>query len=213
MELKITPSGQTIVKPTALGPVANTDSKLLIYGLFQKGRVLAQDADRLSAAVHKEIHPEVFTQRNESLLAHYGVEGRRIQVSKPNENGDVEQRHYRLKEAVDQTLMLRGSRDFESREDYKKFLERLFDELNSGRRERVQEELKRLRRLPERRLESHKRVSVGVKRSSSTIRVDGNTYSVDSRLIGEDCGSSCPRRRASGVVRLLFITLIRNPPR
>ena len=43
MDLKITPSGQTIVKPTALGPVANTDSKLLIYGLFQKGRVLAQD--------------------------------------------------------------------------------------------------------------------------------------------------------------------------
>ena len=34
---------KTIVKPTALGPVANTDSKLLIYRLFQKGRVLAQD--------------------------------------------------------------------------------------------------------------------------------------------------------------------------
>ena len=31
------------VKSTALGPVANTDTKLLIYGLFQKGRVLAQD--------------------------------------------------------------------------------------------------------------------------------------------------------------------------
>ena len=29
---------------TALGPGANTDTKLLIYGLFQKGRVLAQDA-------------------------------------------------------------------------------------------------------------------------------------------------------------------------
>ena len=43
MDLKITPSGQTIVEPTALGSVANTDSKLLIYGLFQKGRVLAQD--------------------------------------------------------------------------------------------------------------------------------------------------------------------------
>ena len=42
MDLKITPSGQTIVKPTALGPVANTDTKLLIYGLFQNGRVLAQ---------------------------------------------------------------------------------------------------------------------------------------------------------------------------
>ncbi len=34
---------KTIVKLTALGPVANTDTKLLIYGLFQKGRVLAQD--------------------------------------------------------------------------------------------------------------------------------------------------------------------------
>ena len=34
---------KTIVKPTALGPVANTDTKFLIYGLFQKGRVLAQD--------------------------------------------------------------------------------------------------------------------------------------------------------------------------
>ena len=28
---------KTIVKPTALGPVANTDTKLLIYGLFSKG--------------------------------------------------------------------------------------------------------------------------------------------------------------------------------
>ncbi len=43
LDLKIAPSGQTIVKPTALGPIANTDTKLLIYGLFQKGRVLAQD--------------------------------------------------------------------------------------------------------------------------------------------------------------------------
>ena len=34
---------KTIVEPTALGPGANTDTKLLIYGLFQKGRVLAQD--------------------------------------------------------------------------------------------------------------------------------------------------------------------------
>ena len=71
MELKITPSGQTIVKPTALGPVANTDSKLLIYGLFQKGRVLAQDGqarppwrlvtDQLKSysAAHREVMPPV----------------------------------------------------------------------------------------------------------------------------------------------------------
>ncbi len=53
MELKITPSGQTIVKPTALGPVANTDTKLLIDGLFQKGRVLAQDEVADVAGVNK----------------------------------------------------------------------------------------------------------------------------------------------------------------
>ena len=41
---------KTIVKPTALGPVANTDTKLLIYGLFQKGRVLAQDGSRGQAS-------------------------------------------------------------------------------------------------------------------------------------------------------------------
>ena len=51
MDLKITPSGQTIVKPTALGPVANTDTKLLIYGLFQKGRVLAQDEVSVLASI------------------------------------------------------------------------------------------------------------------------------------------------------------------
>ena len=58
MELKITPSGQTIVKPTALGPGANTDTKLLIYGLFQKGRVLAQDGvDDLEDTSPYEVHP------------------------------------------------------------------------------------------------------------------------------------------------------------
>ena len=56
MELKITPSVQTIVKPTALSPVANTDAKLLIYRLFQKGRVLAQDdhEDRCHLGLDKD---------------------------------------------------------------------------------------------------------------------------------------------------------------
>ena len=58
MDLKITPSGQTIVKPTALGPGANTDTKLLIYGLFQKGRVLAQDGDAGGPARAAKLSPE-----------------------------------------------------------------------------------------------------------------------------------------------------------
>ena len=148
------------------------------------GSTRAHRTDRMSAAVHQDIHPEVFTRRYQSLLDHYGMEGLRIQASRPNENGDVEQRHYRLKQAVDQALMLRGSRNFDSRQSYELFLEKLFTELNSGRSERVAEERKRLQRLPVRRLESCKRIDVRVK-SGSTIRVDGNAYSVDSRLIGE----------------------------
>ena len=47
---------KTIVKPTALGPVANTDTKLLIYGLFQKGRVLAQDGIRSRLSLEQAWH-------------------------------------------------------------------------------------------------------------------------------------------------------------
>ena len=40
------PNKQTNSRPLRrLGPVANIDTKLLIYGLFQKGRVLAQDGE------------------------------------------------------------------------------------------------------------------------------------------------------------------------
>lgn len=140
--------------------------------------------DRLSAAVHQEIHPEVFTQRYKALMSHYGMEGRHIQAQKPHENGDIEQRHHRLKKALEQSLMLRGSRDFSTQAEYESFLGGLFEQLNAGRRTRLEEELKVLNGLPDRREESCKRVRVGVK-SGSTIRVDGNLYSVDSRLRGE----------------------------
>ena len=66
MDLKITPSGQTIVKPTALGPGANTDTKLLIYGLFQKGRVLAQDAI-FFCADHSSLEPSGLGKKRPSL--------------------------------------------------------------------------------------------------------------------------------------------------
>jgi hypothetical protein len=142
--------------------------------------------DRMTAAVpskqkEKQRH---FTRRYEALLRHYKLEGAKIQTAKPNENGDVEQRHYRIKKAVDQTLLMRGSRDFNSREAYASFLEKLFSQLNAGRRQRLDEELKQLRRLPDTLYDSCKRFPVKVG-PSSTIRVAHNVYSVDSRLIGE----------------------------
>ena len=77
--------------------------------------------DRLSAAVQKPDQPEEFTQRYRALLGHYGLQGHKTQAESPNENGDVEQRHYRFKKAVEQSLMLRGSCDFASRQDYAVF--------------------------------------------------------------------------------------------
>jgi hypothetical protein len=112
------------------------------------------------------------------------LESCRTNTGKGNENGDVEQRHYRFKTAVDQALMLRGSRDFESLAAYVAFLRKLKDQLNSGRQKRLAEELAVLRPLPKRRLDSYRRMKARV-RSGSLITVDRNTYSVPSRLIGE----------------------------
>ena len=157
--------------------------------------------DQLSAAVKRPDNPEEFTQRYRALLEHYGLQGHKTQGESPNENGDVEQRHYRLKRALAQSLMLRGSCDFSSRQEYGVFLRKLFAQLNSGRRDRFEEEVKVLRRLPPRRYDTCKRLWVRVG-PSSTIRANHNVYSVDSRLIGEKievrlyCGASgglvCP---------------------
>jgi hypothetical protein len=142
-------------------------------------------SDRMSAAVNNQCVPEEFTRRYQALLAYYGLEGQKIQTGKANENGDIEQRHYRFKQALDQELLLRGSRDFASRADYEHFLRALFRRLNAGRKARLAAELRLLRRLPRRRLDDCKRVAATVS-EGSTIRVQHNTYSVHSRLIGSE---------------------------
>lgn len=145
----------------------------------------AHQTDRLSAAVDSFGGGAQFRSRYEALLGHYGLEGRRIRTRKANENGDVEQRHFRLKrDAVDQALMLRGSRDFESEAHYEAFLKGLEARLNAGREARLLEEKAALGPLPDRRLETCTRTRVRVS-PSSTIQAARNTYSVHSRLIGE----------------------------
>jgi hypothetical protein len=125
-----------------------------------------------------------FTRRYQALLEHYGLTGQKIQAGKANENGDVEQRHHRFKQALDQALMLRGSRDFASRGKYEMFMGELIDPLNAGRRQRLAEELAVLRSLPDHRYESCQRFDARVD-SGSLIHVDRNAYSVTSRLIRE----------------------------
>lgn len=148
------------------------------------GVPLEHRTDRLSTAVNNMSDEKEFTARYEALLRHYRMGGQKIQAGKANENGDVEQRHYRLKRAIGQALLLRGSRDFASLAEYKQFLRLLVAQLNAGRRERVKTEMQYLKALPEARLDSDKRVKVRVD-SGSVIYVDRNVYSVHSRLIGE----------------------------
>jgi hypothetical protein len=139
--------------------------------------------DNLRAAVHPVANPDVFTEEYAALARHYGFSSQKTQPHCPHENGDVEQRHYRFKKALDQALMLRGSRDFASREDYEAFLAKLFEQLNAGRTERLREELQVLGQLPWCRRGDHRDIECQVS-AASTIRVLKNTYSVHSRLIG-----------------------------
>jgi transposase len=140
--------------------------------------------DNLTSAVNKVGNPDVFTDNYRGLAGHYRFESQKIQPGCPNENGDIEQRHHRLKKAVDQALMLRGSRDFASRDEYEQFLQKLFDQLNSGRSKRLKEELAVLRQLPRKRHDDYTQIECKVTRFS-TIRVLKNSYSLYSRLIGE----------------------------
>ena len=140
--------------------------------------------DRMSSAVNKDCNPDKFTRRYQALLRHYGMEPERINARAANENGDVEQSHHRLKRAVEQALLLRGSRDFKSQEDYATFLRKILKQQNAGRQVRLEEELSVLERLPARRTNDYESLTMRVT-PSSAIHVLNNTYSIHSRLIGE----------------------------
>jgi len=141
--------------------------------------------DRLSTAVNNMSSPAKFTERYTALMRHYRLDPHKINAGRANENGDVEQRHNRFKRVLDQELMLRGSRNFADRNEYIRFLRKLFAQLNSGRNIRFEEERKLLRALPASLLESAKKITARV-RKSSTITVAGNVYSVNSRLRDEN---------------------------
>jgi hypothetical protein len=153
--------------------------------VWELGAVPARHrTDSLSSAVNNMSNLEEFNRRYEAVMKYYGVKPEHTNPASGNENGDVEQSHHRFKKAVDQSLMLRGSRDFSSVAEYAQFLKNLMAQRNAGRRERLAEEIQVMRELPARRMESAKRERVKVD-SGSLIHVDRNAYSVNSRLIGE----------------------------
>lgn len=140
--------------------------------------------DNLSAATHDlKDGRRAFNERYLGAMAHYGVEADRNTPGRAHENGSVEQAHHRFKRAVEQALLVRGTREFAERASYEAFLREIFAGRNK-RRTALGDDLRGMKELPPMRIEDFRRERVKVTRFS-TIRAAENTYSVSSRLIGE----------------------------
>jgi transposase len=144
--------------------------------------------DNLSAATQnlKREEGRGFNDRYQRLVNHYGMRASRNSPGKGNENGDVEKGHDVFTHELEQQLLLRKSRDFESREAYVELLASVVARLNERRRTKVDEERRTLKPLPSIRLEDYQAFKVTVSKSSSTVRVLQNAYSVPSTLIGRE---------------------------
>lgn len=145
--------------------------------------------DNLSAATHelRDSRGRALNARYEAVLTHYGMKSTRTNPRSSHENGVVEQGHRRLKNAIDQALILRGSRDFESEQDHRRFVRRVVDRRNRLVGSKLRRERRHLLPLPSAPIPEYVNYTVRV-RKWSTIRVANRTYSVPSRLIGMAVG-------------------------
>ena len=106
--------------------------------------------DNLSAATHelKGSGGRALNERYAAVLAHYGLRSTRTNPRSSHENGAAEQGHHRLKGALGQALILRGSRDFRSVEAYISFVRQVADKRNRLVWAKLEHERRCLRPLP-----------------------------------------------------------------
>jgi len=142
-------------------------------------------SDSLAAAVRNHSSRKTLTDRYATLMKHYDCEAERTNARCANENGDVESANGHIKDRLDQALLLRGSREFSSREEYMRFVEQIISRANANRQERFAEERACFSRLPAERLDTDDMLQGVRVTKGSTIQVRTNTYSVPSRLIGQ----------------------------
>ena len=107
-------------------------------------------SDNTSAATHevKRSRGRALNDNYAALLDHYGLRSTRINRGQSHENGVAEQAHYRLKDAIDQALILRGSRDFDTADDYANFVRQMVERRNRLVQGKLEQELLCLRSLP-----------------------------------------------------------------
>lgn len=141
--------------------------------------------DNLSAATHDlRDGGRDFNESYQQFLGYYGSRPEKNTPGRGHENGDVEQSHHRFKRAVEQALLVRGSREFADRASYDEFLGELCEARNRPRQVKLAEERRALGALPVIALESFRRQTVRVS-TASTVHIGGNVYSVPSQLRGE----------------------------
>jgi transposase InsO family protein len=154
--------------------------------LWSLGGVPAEHrTDSLSAAFRniEAAVEEDWTARYDALCGHYGMAASRNNRGVAHENGAIESPHGHLKKAIDDALMLRGSRDFDTVADYRAFIDALVGRRNARNRKRIDAERAVLRPLPARRVEDGEQAMVTVT-SSGGFMLRNVFYTVPSRLIG-----------------------------
>jgi hypothetical protein len=127
-----------------------------------------------------------YTSRYRELCAHLGVIATRNNRGVAHENGAIEGPHRHWKHRLEQQLIQRGSRDFETEAEYRQLVAQVTATLNSRHEVAGKLEIERLhlQPLPVERFADYEPLVVRV-RSTSTIEVRCVTYSVPSRLIGQ----------------------------
>ena len=142
--------------------------------------------DSLSAAFRNLTidQREDITKRYDAFVGHYGMDASRNNRGEAHENGAVESQNRHLKTAIDQALILRGSRDFASIEDYRRFVDMLVARRNKQRAAPVQAEQTHLKPLPQRRTTDFTEIVVPVTRTGGFL-VKSIFYSAPSQLIGQ----------------------------
>jgi hypothetical protein len=149
------------------------------------GVPLEHRSDSLSAAFRNldRDAQEDLTRRYQGLMRHYGMTPTRNNPGVAHENGSIESSHGHLKKALEDALLLRGSRDFDDLDAYRRFVDEVVGRRNANNRKRIELERTRLTALPKRRSADYEEKIVTVTSSGGFIlrRV---FYTAPSRLIG-----------------------------
>ena len=162
--------------------------------LFQLGRVPRyHQTDNSTAATHKipdgqaacfQDGKRPFNADYIALMQHFGMTPRTTAVGAKEQNGDVESSNGALKRRLEQALLFRGSRDFESAEAWQQFIDQVARKANAHRGRRVGEDLAAMRELAVAKLPEYSEEDACVS-EWSTVRVKHCAYSVPSRLMRE----------------------------